>query len=223
MPELNSYEGEADFHVGSAGKPCKTWYQVFGDLKSGVRPLVTLHGGPGIPHSLLSPLSDLTSTHGIPVVLYDQLGCGKSTLLPERRGDEAFWTVQLFSAELENLVAHLGIQGNYDILGHSWGGMLGASYAITQPKGLRKLVISDSPASMALWMEAAQKLRGAMPKDIQDALDKHEADGTTGSEEYKSATMAFYKKHVCRMDPWPKDFAGIDEELEKDSTVYNTM
>jgi hypothetical protein len=26
------------------------WYTIFGDLKSGVRPLVCLHGGPGAAH-----------------------------------------------------------------------------------------------------------------------------------------------------------------------------
>jgi len=38
-------EGEVDFEVKDAGKPCKTWYKIFGDLNAGIRPLVTLHGG----------------------------------------------------------------------------------------------------------------------------------------------------------------------------------
>ena len=41
-------EGELDFHVESAGKPCKTWYKILGDLQSGIQPLILLHGGPGI-------------------------------------------------------------------------------------------------------------------------------------------------------------------------------
>ena len=63
------------------------------------------------------------------------------------RGTEEFWTVQLFLDELSSLLAHLGIADNYDVLGQSWGGMLGAEHAITRPKGLRKLILSNSPAS----------------------------------------------------------------------------
>ena len=77
----------------------------------------------------------LASTHSIPVIMYDQLGIGKSTHLPEKNGDGEFWTVSLFLAELDNLLQHLGIQDDYDLLGQSWGGMLGACHAIKQPKG----------------------------------------------------------------------------------------
>ena len=50
-------EGHLDFVVPGVDKPCKTWYKVFGDLKTSARrPLVILHGGPGVVHNyLLSP------------------------------------------------------------------------------------------------------------------------------------------------------------------------
>lgn len=38
-------EGELDFKVLEAGKTCKTWYKIVGDLKNGKTPLVILHGG----------------------------------------------------------------------------------------------------------------------------------------------------------------------------------
>jgi L-proline amide hydrolase len=117
MSSIPTIEGEVDFHVPSAGKPCKTWYTVFGNLASGVPPLVCLHGGPGVPHYYMLPLKNLVSTHGIPVILYDQLGCGNSTRLPEKMGNIAFWTVELFLTELDNLLNHLGIQDNYDLMG----------------------------------------------------------------------------------------------------------
>lgn len=159
-------EGTVEFKVNGVDTPCKTWYKVFGDLKSR-RPLVALHGGPGIAHNYLLSLADLVGTHAIPVVLYDQLGNGNSTHLPDKMGDTAFWTEGLFIAQLENLLAHLGIQDDFDLLGHSWGGMLGARFATTHPPGLKNLIISDSPASMKLWVEAANKLRAQLPQNIQ--------------------------------------------------------
>ena len=159
-------EGVVDFKISGIETPAKTWYKVFGDVKSR-RPLVGLHGGPGITHNYLLSLTDLLSTHGIPVVLYDQIGNGNSTHYPEKKGDTSFWTEDLFVKQLTHLLEHLEIQDDFDLLGHSWGGMLAARFAISQPKGLKRLIISDSPASMELWVEAANKLRSQLPPDVQ--------------------------------------------------------
>jgi L-proline amide hydrolase len=101
--------------------------------------------------------------------------------------------------------------------------LLGAEHAVTQPAGLKSLVISDSPASMKLWVQEANKLREALPADIQAALLKHEAAGTTGSEEYLNAMRVFYDRHVCRVVPWPPEVARTFAAIEEDPTVYHTM
>lgn len=220
---LSIVEGYADFDVPSAGKACKTWYKVFGDLTAGHRLLVALHGGPGCIHKYLVVLSQLTQTHSIPLVLYDQLGNGSSTHLPEKMGDTSFWTMQLFLDELNNLLSHLGIQDNYDLLGHSFGGMLASEHAVTQPKGLKRLIIASSPASMGLWVEAADKLRAHLPQEIQDALTKHEKNGTTDSKEYLDAVDVFYARHLCILKPMPAELLEALEAINKDPTVYHTM
>lgn len=219
----NFVEGEAPFAVPAAGKPCKTWYKVSGDLKSGIRPLVLLHGGPGCAHEYIEVIAQLTTLHSIPVVLYDQIGNGRSTHLPEKNGDTSFWTISLFVDELHNLLDHLGIHDDYNVLGHSWGGMLGSVFATQQPKGLHKLIISDSPASMKLWMEAAALLRLQLPQQAQDTLNKHEVEGTTTHEDYVKATQVFYEHFLCRVKPMPQSLKDCLEWTEKDPTVYMTM
>ncbi|GJJ06650.1 hypothetical protein Clacol_000844 [Clathrus columnatus] len=218
-------EGVADYHVPTAGKPCKTWYKVFGDLShpGHERPLVVVHGGPGSCHNYLLPISKLWDTHHIPVVLYDQIGNGNSTHLPEKKGDVSFWTEVLFRDELENLLRHLKINNDYDLLGQSWGGMLSAAFATYQPKGLKRLIITNSPASMDLWVESSNKLRLTLPEEVQAVLDEHEEAGTTDSEAYEEATQVFYKRHLCRVDPWPEELAKSFEIMGQDSTVYLTM
>ncbi|MGD0054486.1 MAG: proline iminopeptidase-family hydrolase [Acidimicrobiales bacterium] len=198
----------------------ETWFRVFGDLSWPKVPLVAAHGGPGCSHDYLVALAELAA-QGRAVVFYDQLGGGRSTHLPERGGD--FWTVDLFLEELENLLVTLGIAERYDLLGQSWGGMLGAEHAIRQPPGLNALVISNSPASMALWSSEAKKLRALMPTEVEAALDCHEADGTTSDPEYLAATAAYYDEHVCRVVPNPPEVVRMFELLESDPTVYNTM
>lgn len=214
MMDENVREGSASFEEWS------TWYRVTGDLDSGMTPLVVLHGGPGCTHDYVIALADLAKS-GRPVVHYDQLGGGRSTHLPERGGD--FWTVQLFLDELDNLLDSLGIADDYHLLGQSWGGMLGAEHAIRQPQGLRSLVLSNSPASMALWASEAKILRGQLPPEVEATLDRHEANGTTDDPEYLAATQVYYDEHVCRVVPNPPEVVRTNQMLNEDPTVYHTM
>lgn len=199
--------------------PYQTWYRVTGDLEGAQIPLVVVHGGPGAAHNYLLEIANLAST-GRPVIHYDQLGCGNSTHLRDRGAE--FFTVELFLEELANLVAALGLD-RYHVLGQSWGGMLGAEYAVTRPAGLQSLVISNSPASMDLWVTEANRLRRDLPEDVRDALDRHEANGTTDDAAYLAATQAFYDRHVCRVLPNPAEVVATMTQLNEDPTVYHTM
>ncbi|KAI0802975.1 Alpha/Beta hydrolase protein [Irpex lacteus] len=198
--------GHAPFTLqNSSSTPTyQTFYKIYGSLTSpsAPRPLIILHGGPGSTHDYVLPLVQvLHTTYGIPLIFYDQLGSGESTHLPEKKGDEgkAFWTEEVFMDQLDSLILFLGLEkeqegGGYDVLGHSWGGML---------------AMRNSPASMELFVQGALKLREKLPEDIRNALNTHEAAGTTDSEEYHAAEHAFYGRHLCRM--------------AEDSTVYLTM
>lgn len=187
--------------------------------RDGARPLIVLHGGPGMAHNYVRNMAELVET-GRTVVLYDQLGCGRSTHLPDASTE--FWTPQLFVDEFMNLVRELGLS-DYHLLGQSWGGMLGAEIATRQPAGLRSLAICNSPASMGLWTEAAAELRSQLPEQTQRALAVHEAAGTTQNPEYLAAADEFYRRHVCRLEPPPLDFRESEEQMEAEPTVYHTM
>jgi L-proline amide hydrolase len=207
-------EGFADF------RGYRTWYRVTGDLASSKLPLVVLHGGPGCTHDYVDSFKGLAA-QGRAVVHYDQLGNGRSTHLRDKGGD--FWTVDLFLAELDNLLRHLGIERAYHVLGQSWGGMLGAEHAVRRPAGLRSLVIANSPASMELWVREANRLREALPPEVQETLKRHEAAGTTRTPEYQEAVEVFYARHVCRVVPRPDEVERTFKAIEEDPTVYFTM
>ncbi|MGC5016853.1 proline iminopeptidase-family hydrolase [Streptosporangium sp. DT93] len=198
----------------------RTWYRITG-IPGSTRPaLVTLHGGPGATHDYLQNLAWLAES-GWPVVHYDQIGNGGSSHLPDKGAD--FWTVQLFLDELDNLLRALAIDDNYLLFGHSWGGMLAAKHASARPPGLKGLIIANSPASYELWLGEMKALREDLPPGVNDTLLRHESAGTTGTDEYLQASMAFYDKHVCRIRPWPKEYTATFMEIYNDSTVYLTM
>ena len=198
----------------------ETWFRISGDMTSRLTPLVVVHGGPGSTHDYLLSIAAL-SEGGRRVIHYDQLGSGHSTHLTHKGAD--FWTVQLFLDELDNLISRLGIGDRYHMLGQSWGGMLGAEHAIRRPKGLRSLVISNSPASMELWVSESKRLRLAMPEVQRDALDRHEAAGTLDHPDYLAATASYYDRHVCRVVPNPPEVLRSNELLAEDPTVYHVM
>lgn len=198
----------------------KTWYRITGDLASGKPPLIVAHGGPGCTHDYVDSFKDIAAT-GRAVIHYDQVGNGKSTHLPEKGGD--FWTVAFFRAELHNLIDHLGIRGAYCLLGQSWGGMLAAEFAVEDPAGLKALIIANSPAAMKTWISEANRLRDALPADVQATLLRHEQAGTTDSAEYMQATDVFNQRHVCRIVPMPAEVQRTFDAIAADPTVYYTM
>lgn len=218
-------EGLAPFPVEGLSEPCQTWYKVVGDLGTSAVPLIVLHGGPGACHDYLLPLADLAPS--IPLVFYDQIGNGRSTHLPEKNGDEQFWTVDLFMKELDNLLQHLGLEDRpVDVLGHSWGGMLAAEWAAAQPglSNLRRLVLSNSLASVEAFLGGLDTLRKQLPQDVQDVLDRADETHDFESPEYEAAIEVFYKRHLSVTRPWPApEVQAALDWLTKDSTTYGTM
>ena len=161
-------DGEINFRPPNQDETCRTWYKIYGrlDHSSSKTPLAVLHGGPGACHDFLLPLADLATLYNIPVILYDQIGNGRSTHLRDKNGDNSFWTPALFRAELDDLIAKLGLSNRpIDVYGHSWGGML-----------------------------AIDRLKKDLPENIQSVLNRGEDKKDLDSPEYEAALEVFYKR-----------------------------
>lgn len=166
-------------------------------------------------------LDELASSE-TPIIYYDQIGCGHSTHLPGR--PKEFWTYKLFIDELENVLAHFGIADDFDILGHSWGAMLAADFVTSRrPKGISNLIISDAPASMALWEISTNSLLDRFPKEFQETVRRHTREGTTDSKEYEKCVDIFNHRYLCSVNPWPKLLVDSFTEVAKGNTVYSIM
>lgn len=199
-------------------KGFRIWYRIVGsEEETGKFPLLCLHGGPGAGYDYLESLDDIAST-GRRVIFYDQLGCGNS----DQPNDPSLWTVDLFVEEVSAIRHALGLKQTH-ILGQSWGGMLGMAYALTKPDGIRSLTVASSPADMRQWVTEANRLRKLLPPSTQETLLHHEVSGTTDSTAYQEATLEFYRRHVCRLDPWPDYVNRTFAKIEQNPQVYHTM
>jgi proline iminopeptidase len=171
-------------------------YWSYGESSDGRAPLLCLHGGPGAPHDYLLPFSELADERR--VVFYDQLGCGES----DKPDDRSLWTVERFMDELSIVRDALGLE-RVHLFGSSWGGMLAMQYVLDRGRPPITLSMAGSPASSPRWNEICQELLDEMPADEREEIERLENEGKMESPEYEEAMMPFYKRHVCRTDPWP--------------------
>ncbi|HYA10115.1 MAG TPA: proline iminopeptidase-family hydrolase [Thermoplasmata archaeon] len=193
----------------------RLFYRSFGEAAG--RPTVLgLHGGPGASHDYLVPLADLTR-YGYRVVLFDQLGCGRSDV-PD---DHALFTLEHHVLETEEVRRGLDL-GRVHLLGSSYGGLLALAYTLEHQDQLRSLTTVGGLASVPLAREEMDRLRAELPQKVRATLDRCEAAGTTGGPEYAAAAMEFYRRHVCRLEPWPPELTR-SLELAASHPVYPLM
>jgi proline iminopeptidase len=199
-------EGYVDVAAGG-----RVWYRSDG---GGPRPsLLVLHGGPGSASDSLHNLAALADERR--VVIYDQLGSGRS----DRPADRSLWVAERFVGEVGRVRDALGLD-EVHLLGRSWGTALAAMYALTGAPGVRSLVFAGPYLSTPIWERDNARLLAAMPEE-ERTIREHLDSGFTSCPEYTAALLAFSKRHVCRLDPWPECVHRGIEGFGAD--VYATM
>ena len=193
----------------------RLWYRINGKehIAKGKTPLVCLHGGPGASHHYLLPLVDLADER--PVIFYDQLDCG----LSDRPNDKTNWTVDRFVSEIDVLRNALNLS-QVALYGNSCGSTWIAPYAAAKPAGLRAVIFASPYLAAEPFLQDVKKLRAELPPEILQTMEKHEAAGTTDSDEYHEAVFAWYQRHVCRNDPWPDYLMRTIELFSNDLYHY---
>jgi len=177
-------------------------------------PLLTVHGGPGLPHNYISSLERLAD--GREVIFWDQLGCGKSECPP----DTELWTMERSVAEMDAVVKGLGLN-RFHVFGNSWGGMLAQQYALDVASGSVSLTISNSIASIPEFSKMVARLKSELDPATQSAIDRHEAAGTTYSPEYQAAIRTWNETYLCRVRPWPGELEDAFRNMGTE--IFETM
>ncbi len=208
---MNLREQEGFVPVGEY----RVWYRIVGGgAEHEDIPLLTLHGGPGVPHDYVLDMADLASDSRR-VIFYDQLGCGRS----DQPNDPSLWTIKRSVEEIGIVRRELGLD-KVHLWGQSFGGLFALEYALTQPPGLVSLILASSTPSIPLWIAEANLLREDLPPEVQATLVRHEQAGTMDDPEYQEAMMVFYERHVIRLNPIPEH---VKRAMDQVGQVYYTM
>ena len=192
----------------------RVWYRRLGE--GDALPVLLLHGGPGAAHDYMLPLAERLSEHR-PAIVYDQLGCGRA----DRPDDSSLWTVDRSVTEVDQVRAALGLDRCH-LLGQSWGGWLAIDYMARGPAGVAGLVLASTSASIAQFVAGARRLIEALPEPHRTALQELGARGEYDHPDYRAAEQEFYRRHLCRMDPWPEALVRSSDQMEGNQ-VYATM
>ncbi len=184
----------------------RLWYAAYGEGAPGT-PLLVMHGGPGFL-SMTETVRELADER--PVFFYDQLGCGRS----DRAADKSYSPAR-YVAELDVVRNRLGLDEAV-LMGFSWGSMLTCLYMLERARpGIRGLVLCGPYLGTPSW-DADQRAHVArLPPAQRRAIEEGERTGDYGPA-YQDATMAFYRRHLCCLDPWPDFVAQAVTQLNMD-------
>ncbi|HEU4977650.1 MAG TPA: alpha/beta fold hydrolase [Solirubrobacteraceae bacterium] len=143
----------------------------------GPLPLIVLHGGPGLDHTVfghwLDPLGDVAR-----LLLVDQRAQGRSEPAPPET-----WTLAQQARDVEALAAAMGLD-RYAVLGHSYGAFVALQHAVDFPgRPAGTIVSAGVPA--ARYLEAVeQHLATFEPEELRaQVASSWEREATVQTQE----------------------------------------
>ena len=136
-------------------------------------PLLVLHGGPGLDHTMFgSHLDALAETYRL--VLVDGREQGRSA----RGTDPGTWTLQQHARDVSAVAASLGAS-RYAVLGHSFGAFVAVQHAADFPGAAVATIISSGVPSTR-YMEAVEEgLAVFEPEELREQVTRSWADEAT--------------------------------------------
>lgn len=169
------------------------------------KPLLFIHGGPGIPSDYLQPMAE--TLKGRCLIFYDQIGCGNSS----RPKDISSYSIQNTVDDLEHLVKHLKLQ-QFHLYGHSFGAIVVYEYSKRLSEGtthlyndaqdelspkLLSIILCSAPSNLQKVEDDTKILmRSLKPRSDSDASESSMEESMDGS---KSDDCALFQKNfVCR-------------------------
>ena len=184
--------------------------------------VLLLNGGPGATHEYFECMESFLPAEGIELIYYDQLGTGNS----DNPNDPSFWDLPRFVDEIEQVRKALELnKDNFYVLGHSWGGILAAEYALKYQQNLKGLIISNMMMSAIDYSTYAKDvLAKQMDPEVLAQIREIEKNKDFANPKYMELLVPnFYSKHILRMDAnlWPEPLNRAMGKINQ--SLYVTM
>jgi len=114
---------------------------------------------------LVPSFLDFAKTHQC--IFYDQRGNGKSLM---EKIDETNFTTDLLVEDLEALRKEFGLE-KMNLVGHSWGGLLGMYYTSKYPQNVKRLLLIDAaPVNTDLLIKSYENMMGRFSEEDWNRL-----------------------------------------------------
>ena len=157
--EDNGIEESLYLEIGGV----KQYIQIRGENKNNPFILV-LHGGPGSPISYYSYYCQTDLEDDFTIVQWDQRGCGRTYYANKEQSMKGV-TTELLLSDLDEIVTYLTNrfdQSKINILGHSWGTVIGSRYTQMHPEKVNAYIsvgqVVDSIKGEYISVQQAIKL-----------------------------------------------------------------
>lgn len=153
------------------------WYQTIGEG----RPVIAVHGGPGLDHSYLLPgLEPLALNYKL--ILYDQRGLGSSTTTL----DTASITMTRFLDDIDALRERVAGVERVTLLAHSWGSIPVLLYAMRWPDRVDALILMSPVEPGQRYAEQTNDAQS----ERRSAADARAIDSLTATPAFQAGDPA---------------------------------
>ena len=180
----------------------RVWYGAWERRRT---PVLLLHGGPGAAHDYMLPLANGSPSTG------RRSSTTSSGAAAETPDDTSLWTVDRLVTEVDQVRPALGStaatcsasRGADGSPSTTWPAALPGVAASSWP-ARRRASRSSSPAPAA-----DRRAPGAAPHGADRAW---RARRSTTTPNTRAGRQEFYRRHLCRLDPWPGARAELDAD-----------
>ncbi len=147
-------------------------------------PVLLIAGGPGASHTYMHGFSPLSVRYRL--IYFDALGCGKS----DRAQSPSEYSLERAVEDVEALRAALKIP-RWNVVGHSYGGVVAQGYAIKYPRSISRAVLTNTLISGEAWQAALdycnEQVKNQYPEVWQRTLKLRERGFRSSAPEHQRA------------------------------------
>jgi proline iminopeptidase len=140
--------------------------------EGGGRPLVLLHGGPGLDGSVFFPEIAALAAGGVRLLAVDHRGNGRSDA-----GDRARWTVPQMADDVEALISALRLERPV-VMGHSFGSFVAQQHMAAHGTAAGYILMGTIDSVDAL-LGIGERLAAFEPEHLREQVERSWAGETT--------------------------------------------